>query len=81
MLAAGRNRAGVPPEPQLSWVEGNAEELPFEENNFDVVTIGFGIRNVTHMDRVLIEAHRVLKPGGRFFCLEFSHVENPLFSM
>ncbi|OQR79565.1 2-methoxy-6-polyprenyl-1 [Tropilaelaps mercedesae] len=80
MLTVGRSRPGVPPESQLSWVEGNAEELPFNSESFDVVTIGFGIRNVTHMDRVLKETYRVLKPGGRFLCLEFSHVENPLLA-
>ncbi len=61
----------------LDWVEGNAEKLPFPDNHFDVYTIAFGLRNVTHIDRALKEAHRVLKPGGRFFCLEFSHVDNP----
>lgn len=61
----------------LDWVEGNAEKLPFPDNSFDVYTIAFGLRNVTHIDAALKEAHRVLKPGGRFFCLEFSHVDNP----
>ncbi|XP_036305320.1 2-methoxy-6-polyprenyl-1,4-benzoquinol methylase, mitochondrial isoform X1 [Pipistrellus kuhlii] len=64
----------------LAWVLGDAEELPFDEDKFDVYTIAFGIRNVTHMDRALQEAHRVLKPGGRFLCLEFSQVDNPLVS-
>lgn len=62
----------------ISWVEGNAEELPFPEDTFDAYTIAFGMRNCTHIDRVLSEAYRVLKPGGRFLCLEFSKVENPL---
>lgn len=78
MLEAGKKRPGIPA--GLSWLEGNAEELPLEDATFDVVTIGFGIRNVTHIDKVLAEALRVLKPGGRFYCLEFSQVENPLFS-
>ncbi|RLN46180.1 hypothetical protein BBJ29_007652 [Phytophthora kernoviae] len=60
------------------WVEGNAEHLDFEDNTFDVYTIVFGIRNVTHVDRALKEAYRVLKPGGRFMCMEFSQVPNPL---
>ncbi|MCB1538645.1 MAG: class I SAM-dependent methyltransferase, partial [Alphaproteobacteria bacterium] len=61
----------------LDWVEGNAEKLPFPDNSFDVYTVAFGLRNVTHIDTALKEACRVLKPGGRFFCLEFSHVDNP----
>ncbi|XP_064531446.1 2-methoxy-6-polyprenyl-1,4-benzoquinol methylase, mitochondrial isoform X3 [Pseudopipra pipra] len=64
----------------LSWVLGNAEELPFDDDMFDVYTIAFGIRNVTRIDLALEEAYRVLKPGGRFLCLEFSHVSNPLLS-
>lgn len=59
---------------------GDAEELPFDDDRFDVYTIAFGIRNVTHIDRALQEAHRVLKPGGRFLCLEFSQVNDPLIS-
>ncbi|XP_028913559.1 2-methoxy-6-polyprenyl-1,4-benzoquinol methylase, mitochondrial-like [Ornithorhynchus anatinus] len=61
----------------LAWVVGDAEELPFDDDKFDVYTIAFGIRNVTHMDRALEEAYRVLRPGGRFLCLEFSQVTNP----
>ncbi|KFO70352.1 hypothetical protein N303_09720, partial [Cuculus canorus] len=64
----------------LSWVLGNAEELPFDDDKFDVYTIAFGIRNVTRIDLALQEAYRVLKPGGRFLCLEFSQVSNPLLS-
>ncbi|XP_059844338.1 2-methoxy-6-polyprenyl-1,4-benzoquinol methylase, mitochondrial [Hypanus sabinus] len=64
----------------LSWVVGNAEELPFDDDKFDFYTIAFGIRNCTHIDHVLQEAYRVLKPGGRFLCLEFSKVENPIIS-
>ncbi|NXX95623.1 COQ5 protein, partial [Centropus bengalensis] len=64
----------------LSWVLGNAEELPFDDDKFDVYTIAFGIRNVTRIDLALQEAYRVLKPGGRFLCLEFSQVTNPLLS-
>ncbi len=54
------------------WQEANAEELPFADNDFDIYTIAFGLRNVTHIDKALREAYRVLAPGGRFFCLEFS---------
>ncbi len=58
---------------RLTRVTGDAEILPFPDNSFDAYTIAFGIRNVTNMDAALAEARRVLKPGGRFFCLEFSH--------
>jgi demethylmenaquinone methyltransferase/2-methoxy-6-polyprenyl-1,4-benzoquinol methylase len=75
MLSNGRDRAidhgrlvG------LSWVVGNAESLPFPDRSFDAYTIAFGLRNVTKIDAALAEAQRVLKPGGRFFCLEFSRV-------
>jgi demethylmenaquinone methyltransferase/2-methoxy-6-polyprenyl-1,4-benzoquinol methylase len=54
------------------WAEENAEALTFADQTFDAYTIAFGIRNVTHIDQALIEAHRVLRIGGRFFCLEFS---------
>ncbi|KAM9743380.1 2-methoxy-6-polyprenyl-1,4-benzoquinol methylase, mitochondrial [Menidia menidia] len=64
----------------LSWVVGDAEELPFDDDLFDIYTIAFGIRNVTHIDQALQEAHRVLKPGGRFMCLEFSKVTNPVLA-
>lgn len=62
----------------LSVFSGSAEALPLEDNSVDVYTISFGIRNVTNIDQALREAHRVLVPGGRFMCLEFSHVTNPL---
>lgn len=76
MLAVGRNRAidkGWIND--FSWVTGNAEKLPLEDNSIDVYTIAFGLRNVTHIDNGLAEAYRVLRPGGKFFCLEFSHVQ------
>lgn len=57
---------------QIRWVEGNAEDLPFEDGSFDRVTIAFGLRNVTRIDQALGEFRRVLRPGGRFMCLEFS---------
>ena len=63
---------------RMTWVEGNAEQLPFNDNTFDSYTIAFGIRNVTNRDKALFEANRVLKPGGRFLCLEFSKVTLPV---
>ena len=59
------------------FVEGNAEALPFPDKTFDGYTVAFGIRNVPRIDEALSEAFRVLKRGGRFFCLEFSHVDVP----
>lgn len=77
MLEEGRNRAidrnmlhGI------EWVCGNAESLPVPDGVYDAYTIAFGIRNVTHIGAALKEACRVLKPGGRFMCLEFSHVKH-----
>ena len=61
----------------IQWLCGNAMRLPFPRSSFDAYTIGFGIRNVTRIDEALHEAYRVLKPGGRFLCLEFSRVEAP----
>jgi demethylmenaquinone methyltransferase/2-methoxy-6-polyprenyl-1,4-benzoquinol methylase len=78
MLEAGRARAAAKDPGPLSFVQGNAEALPFPNARFDAYTIAFGIRNVTHIDKALAEAYRVLKPGGRFLCLEFSSVEMPL---
>jgi demethylmenaquinone methyltransferase/2-methoxy-6-polyprenyl-1,4-benzoquinol methylase len=62
----------------ISWVCGNGEELPIPDASMDAYTIAFSIRNFTHIDRALAEARRVLKPGGRFLCLEFSRVEAPV---
>jgi demethylmenaquinone methyltransferase / 2-methoxy-6-polyprenyl-1,4-benzoquinol methylase len=77
MLAEGVKRAEALGEKSIAWVAGNAEALPFPDNSFDCYTIAFGIRNVTHIDKALSEACRVLKPGGRFLCLEFSQVVVP----
>jgi demethylmenaquinone methyltransferase/2-methoxy-6-polyprenyl-1,4-benzoquinol methylase len=62
---------------KVRFVEGNAEELPFDPNSFDGYTIAFGIRNVPRIERALSEAYRVLKHGSRFLCLEFSEVDLP----
>ncbi len=79
MLAVGAERAekkGLAP--NLTFVEANAEDLPFEAGSFDAYTIAFGIRNVPRIEVALKEAHRVLKRGGRLLVLEFSEVEMPL---
>jgi demethylmenaquinone methyltransferase / 2-methoxy-6-polyprenyl-1,4-benzoquinol methylase len=72
MLAVGMDRAAKKDTGGLTWSEQNAEVLSFDDKSFDAYTIAFGIRNVTHIDAALAEAHRVLRRGGRFFCLEFS---------
>ncbi|XP_029042808.1 2-methoxy-6-polyprenyl-1,4-benzoquinol methylase, mitochondrial [Osmia bicornis bicornis] len=63
---------------EIDWKQCDAEKLPFNSDVYTAYTIAFGIRNVTHIDKVLSEAYRVLTPGGRFMCLEFSHVNNNL---
>jgi demethylmenaquinone methyltransferase / 2-methoxy-6-polyprenyl-1,4-benzoquinol methylase len=81
MLTIGRDRAldrGVLR--GIDWVVGDAERLPIRTGGVDAITIAFGLRNVTHIDAALAEVRRVLKPGGRFFCLEFSHVALPVLA-
>ncbi len=78
MLSVGRDRAvdrGILE--NITWLNGDAENLPLPDAAFDAYTIAFCIRNVTRIDAALEEARRVLKPGGRFMCLEFSHVAAP----
>jgi len=78
MLAVGRERARERGHDQaVTFEQGNAEELPYPNRSFDCVTIAFGIRNVPRIDRALAQAHRALKIGGRFLCLEFSSVNVP----
>jgi len=88
MLAEGKTKAinqGIlsggaePSHPQKSiqWINGNAESLPLLDRSIDIYTIAFGLRNVTRIDKALSEAARVLKPGGRFFCMEFSSGVRP----
>jgi demethylmenaquinone methyltransferase/2-methoxy-6-polyprenyl-1,4-benzoquinol methylase len=79
MLAEGRARAIEAGEHTIEWICGDAEALPVPDASMDAYTIAFGIRNVTHIAKALAEARRVLKPGGRFLCLEFSRVETPGF--
>lgn len=69
MIAAGLERGE---EPEIAWSVGDAQRLPLPDRSADAYVIGFGIRNVTDIARALAEARRVLKPGGRFLCLEFS---------
>ncbi|MBI2718461.1 MAG: bifunctional demethylmenaquinone methyltransferase/2-methoxy-6-polyprenyl-1,4-benzoquinol methylase UbiE [Rhizobiales bacterium] len=79
MVAEGRKRAAAEGLlPRCDFTVGNAEALAFPDRCFDAYTIAFGIRNVTHIDKALAEAHRVLRPGGRFLCLEFSQIDFPL---
>ncbi|MEI6730748.1 MAG: bifunctional demethylmenaquinone methyltransferase/2-methoxy-6-polyprenyl-1,4-benzoquinol methylase UbiE [Pseudomonadota bacterium] len=81
MLEEGRKRADDKNIiKNIEWTCGNAESLPFPDNSFDFYTIAFGIRNVTRIDKALQEAYRTLNYGGRFLCLEFSHVTSDLFS-
>jgi demethylmenaquinone methyltransferase / 2-methoxy-6-polyprenyl-1,4-benzoquinol methylase len=78
MLDVGRGRAAARAlEGTVTFAEANAESLPFADRSFDTVTIAFGIRNVPRIDQALAEAHRVLKIGGKFLCLEFSAVDVP----
>jgi demethylmenaquinone methyltransferase/2-methoxy-6-polyprenyl-1,4-benzoquinol methylase len=81
MVSVGRDRAidrgllgGI------DWIVGDAEALPFASASVDCYTIAFGLRNVTHIDQALAEARRVLRPGGRFICLEFSKVSAPVLA-
>ena len=80
MLEVGKQRAEARSLPGLTWKVENAERLGFEDSSFDAYTIVFGIRNVTDIPAALREAHRVLKRGGRFFCMEFSSSDWPGFA-
>lgn len=78
MLSVGRERAAAQQlEERVTFIEGNAEQLTFADKSFDAYTIAFGIRNVPRIPMALEEAYRVLKPGSRFLCLEFSSVDVP----
>lgn len=85
MIEVGRDRAinrgyinGFGLDHGIKWVCANAESLPMADNSVDLYTIAYGLRNVTHISQALKEAYRVLKPGGKFICLEFSHVKTPM---
>ena len=79
MLEVGRERAGRRYAGRIDFVEANAEALPFHKRSFDGYSIAFGIRNVPRIEAALAEAHRSLRPGGRFACLEFSAADVPGF--
>ncbi len=74
MIRYGQQRPQMAALKNLDWVLGNAEEIPIKDNTAEVVTIAFGLRNVTDREKAIAEAYRILKPNGRFFCLEFSHI-------
>ena len=78
MLKAGKKK--LESLKNIKWFLASAEKLPFKDNTFDFYSISYGIRNVTDINLCLQEAFRVLKPGGRFFCLEFSKVENEILN-
>ena len=81
MIEIGRTRAwdrGIVT--GIDWICGDAENLPLRDGSADAITMAFGIRNVTHIDRTLSEARRILKPGGRFLCLEFCPEVHPLLA-
>ena len=65
---------------KIEWVVASAEDLPFQENTFDAYLVSFGVRNFSNIEKSLGEAYRVLKPGGKFYCLEFSKAENETIS-
>ncbi|MFL2876086.1 MAG: bifunctional demethylmenaquinone methyltransferase/2-methoxy-6-polyprenyl-1,4-benzoquinol methylase [Pelagibacterales bacterium MED-G43] len=65
----------------INWINDSAENLPVEDNMYDFYSISYGIRNVSDIDKTLKEAFRVLKPGGRFMCLEFSKIDNELLNL
>ena len=74
MLAMGQKKLKA--YDNIKWYQASAERLPFKDDTFDFYTISFGLRNVKNLNKSLQEAHRVLKKGGRFLCLEFSKIEN-----
>jgi len=74
------NKKKIKKDANVKWFCNSAEKLPFKNNHFDYYTISFGIRNVSNINNTLKEAYRVLKPGGRFLCLEFSKVKNEILN-
>ena len=74
MISQGRNKLSK--YANIEWITAPAEKLPLSDSSFDYYTISFGLRNTKNLDRALSEAYRVLKPGGRYLCLEFSKIQN-----
>ena len=64
----------------IKWIKSQAEKLPIKDNTYDYYSISYGIRNVADINKTLKEAYRVLKPGGRFMCLEFSKIDNEILN-
>uniref|UniRef100_A0A0G4HV18 2-methoxy-6-polyprenyl-1,4-benzoquinol methylase, mitochondrial n=1 Tax=Chromera velia CCMP2878 TaxID=1169474 RepID=A0A0G4HV18_9ALVE len=81
MLSVGKARAEQQGIHDIQWLRTDGEELPFETESVDAITISFGLRNFTSPEKGLKESLRVLKPGGRYYCLEFSRVENPVLRL
>ncbi|MFW6055520.1 MAG: class I SAM-dependent methyltransferase, partial [Thermodesulfobacteriota bacterium] len=79
MLEVGRRKRAEPAAGRIDWIQGDAESLPLRDQSVDALMIGFGIRNLTTPRQGVREMHRVLKPGGRVLCLEFSKPVNPVF--
>ena len=73
-----RGRKNLAKYENIKWIKSSAESLPVDENTYDFYSISYGIRNVSDINKTLSEAYRVLKPGGRFMCLEFSKINNEL---
>ena len=79
MMDAGREKVLTAAHAPVDYVQGNAEKMPFPDNSFDAAMVGYGIRNVTRMEKGFEEMYRVLKPGGKMMCLEFSKPVWPVF--
>ncbi len=80
MMEQGRPKVDTSPFPEsILFVQGDAECISFKDNTFDAATVGFGVRNLTHLEAGLKEIYRILKPGGKFMCLEFSRPTMPVF--
>ncbi|HWE61890.1 MAG TPA: bifunctional demethylmenaquinone methyltransferase/2-methoxy-6-polyprenyl-1,4-benzoquinol methylase UbiE [Chloroflexota bacterium] len=81
MIAAARARAAAAAQDNLTFELGDVRDLPYPDRSFDCVTVSFGVRNFSDLPRSLAEMRRVLKPGGRFVCLELTHVRSPLIRL